>query len=128
AEAFVPSFGALGLGGVAAISIGMVILIDPETAPGLAIPWSFIAGLTALMGAAVFATAYLAVKSRAKPVVTGREQLHGAQAIILEDFEREGWARVHGETWKVVSAVPMKQGELARVTDVSGLTLTIKKT
>ena len=127
AEAFVPSFGALGLGGVAAIAIGMVILIDPETAPGLAIPWSFIAGLTALMGAAVFATAYLAVKSRAKPVVTGREQLHGAQAIVLEDFEREGWARVHGETWKVVSAVPMKQGELARVTDVSGLTLTIEK-
>ncbi|HET7158730.1 MAG TPA: nodulation protein NfeD, partial [Burkholderiales bacterium] len=77
AEAFVPSFGALGLGGVAAIAIGMVILIDPETAPGLAIPWSFIAGLTTLMGAAVFATAYLAVKSRDKPVVTGREQLHG---------------------------------------------------
>ncbi|MES2564813.1 MAG: nodulation protein NfeD [Pseudomonadota bacterium] len=127
AEAFVPSFGALGLGGVAAIAIGMVILIDPETAPGLAIPWSFIAGLTTVMGVAVFATAYLAFKSRAKPVVTGREQLQGAPAVILEDFEREGWARVHGETWKVVSAEPMKQGELARVTDVSGLILTIEK-
>jgi membrane-bound serine protease (ClpP class) len=127
AEAFVPSFGALGLGGVAAIAIGMVIMIDPETAPGFAIPWSFIAGLSSAMGAAVFVTAYLAVKARNKPVVTGREQLHGAPAMVLEDFEREGWARVHGETWKVVSAAPMKQGELARVTHVSGLVLTIEK-
>lgn len=128
AEAFVPSFGALGLGGVAALAIGMVILIDPETAPGLAIPWSFIAGFTTLMAAAVFATAYLAVKSRDRPVVTGREQLHGAQAIVLEDFDDEGWARVHGETWRVASAVPMKRGEHARVAGISGLTLTIEKT
>lgn len=126
AEAFVPSFGALGLGGVAALVIGMVILIDPEAAPGLAIPWSFIAGFTTLMGAAVFATAYLTVKSRDAPVVTGREQMQGAQAIVLEDFEGEGWARVHGETWRVVSARPMKSGEHARVAGVSGLILTIE--
>ncbi|HYH41680.1 MAG TPA: nodulation protein NfeD, partial [Burkholderiales bacterium] len=46
AEAFVPSFGALGIGGIAAMVIGMIVMIDPETAPGLQIPWPFIAGTT----------------------------------------------------------------------------------
>lgn len=127
AEAFVPSFGALGLGGVAALAIGMVILVDPETAPGFAIPWSFIAGVVAITATAVVVTAYLALKSRQRPVVTGREQLDGAQAVVIEDFENEGWARVHGETWQVVSATPMERGEVARVTGISGLILTVER-
>src|SRR6476469_11230218 len=121
-----PSFGALGIGCIAALAIGMVVLIDPETGPGFSIPLSFIAALVALMGAVVFATAWLAVKARRRPVVTGREDLHGAEAVMLEDFESEGWARVHGEQWRVRSTVPMKKGERARVTSISGLTLTIE--
>ena len=127
AEAFVPSFGALGLGGIAALVIGMVVLVDPETAPGFEIPLSFIAGVSVLMSALVFATAMVAVSTRRRPVVSGREELHGAQAVVLEDFDGEGWARVHGETWRVKSAVPLKAGDRARVTDVSGLTLTVEK-
>jgi len=126
AEAFMPSFGALGIGGVAAIAIGMFILVDPETAPGLDIPLSFIAAFTLLMSAAVFATAWFALKVRHRPVVSGREELRGALAVVLGDFEQEGWARVHGETWRVTSGRPMKQGERARVVDISGLTLTIQ--
>ena len=126
-EAFMPSFGALGIGGIVAIAIGMVVLIDPETAPGLAIPLTFVAGFAALMSAAVFGTAWLALKARRRPVVTGREDLYGAEALVLYDFVGEGWARVRGERWRVLSAVPMRQGELARVVAVSGLTLTIQK-
>jgi membrane-bound serine protease (ClpP class) len=128
AEAFVPSFGALGLGGLAALAIGMVILIDPDEAPGFDIPLGFIAGFSAMMGLAVFATAYLALKARRQPVVSGREDMRGADAVALEDFEGEGWARVHGERWRVKSNVPLKRGEHARVTAVSGLTLTVEKT
>ena len=122
-----PSFGALGIGGIAALAIGMVILIDPDAAPGFDIPLSFIAGLTALMGLALFATAYLAMKARRQPVVSGREDLAGAEAVVFEDFEGEGWARVRGETWRVKSAVPLKRGERAQVVAVSGLTLTVEK-
>jgi membrane-bound serine protease (ClpP class) len=126
-EAFMPSFGALGIGGIAALAIGMFVLIDPETAPGYNIPLSFIAGFVTLMGITIFATAWIALKARRRPVVTGREDLQGAEVIVLGDFEREGWARVHGETWRVVSPVPMKEGERARVVGINGLTLTIQK-
>ena len=127
AEAFMPSFGALGIGGVAAIAIGMVILIDPDAAPGLNIPLPFIAGFAATMGAAVFATAYFALKARRQPIVSGSEDMHGAEAVVLGDFDGEGWARVRGETWQVTSRVPMKEGERARVVGISGLTLALEK-
>jgi membrane-bound serine protease (ClpP class) len=58
--------------------------------------------------------------------VSGREELEGAEAIVLGDFDKEGWARVHGETWRVRSAMPMKEGDRARVVAISGLTLTIQ--
>jgi membrane-bound serine protease (ClpP class) len=104
------------------------VLVDPDTAPGFGIPLSFVAGFVTLMSVAVFATAWLALKARRRPVVTGREDLQGAEAIALEDFDGEGWARVRGERWWVKSAVPMKEGERARVISVSGLTLTVEKT
>lgn len=128
AEAFVPSFGVLGLGGLAALAIGMLILIDPETAPGFHIPLPFIAGFTVMMGAAVFATAWLALRARRQPVVSGREDMKGAEGVVLGDFEREGWARVKGEMWRVTSGVPLKQGERVRVVGISGLMLTVEKT
>jgi membrane-bound serine protease (ClpP class) len=126
-EAFMPSFGALGLGGIASIAIGMFVLVDPETAPGLAIPFSFIAGFTLLASAAVFLTAWIALKARRRPVVTGREQLEGAEGVMLENCDGEGWARVHGETWRVASAVPLRAGERVRVKAVKGLTLTVER-
>ncbi len=127
-EAFVPSFGALGVGGIAAIAIGMVVLVDPESAPGLEIPLSFVAGFTAVMSSLVFATAWYALKVRRRPVVTGREELRGAEGVMLEDCEREGWARVHGETWRVECAVPLRAGERVRVKSIAGLTLNVEKT
>ena len=125
AEAFIPSFGALGLGGLVALALGMVILIDPEAAPGFEIPLPFIAGFTAMMGAAVFATAYMALKARKGRVVSGREDLPGADGTVLDDFEGEGWARVKGEMWRVQSDVPLRKGERVRVVAVNGLTLKV---
>jgi membrane-bound serine protease (ClpP class) len=127
AEAFMPSFGVLGIGGVAALAIGMVILIDPETPAGFAIPYSFIAGFAIMAGVAMFATAYLALRARRQPVVSGREDLRGAEGIVLGDLEDEGWARVRGEMWRVQSGVPLRKGERVRVVGMSGLTLTVEK-
>lgn len=125
AEAFVPSFGALGLGGLAAFVIGSVMLIDTEI-PGYGLPWGLILPAALVSGAFVFLVASLAVRARKRPVVTGREEMLGAEGRVMEDMEREGWATVHGETWRIRSPVPLARGSRVRVTAVDGLTLDVQ--
>jgi membrane-bound serine protease (ClpP class) len=114
AEAFLPSFGALGLGGVAAFVIGSVMLIDTDL-PGYGISWALILPFAAASAVFSFFVGGMAWKARARPVVTGAEELIGATGEALEDIEREGWARIHGERWRVRSHVPVKRGSGVRV-------------
>jgi membrane-bound serine protease (ClpP class) len=113
-EAFAPSFGALGLGGIVAFIIGSVMLIDTDL-PGYGIPWALIVPVALASGLFSFFVAGMALKARKRPVVTGAEELIGARGEILEDMEREGWARVHSEQWRVISSVPLKRGSPVRV-------------
>jgi len=49
----------------------------------------------------------------------------GAAGEVIEDFAQEGWARIHSETWKVRSTVPLKRGQKVRVTAIDGLVLEV---
>ena len=124
AEAFLPAFGALGVGGLIAFVLGSIMLIDDDTTmPAFDIPYALIGGVAvASAGFLIFVLGTLA-KSRKRPVVSGREQLIGAPAEALEDFEAEGWARVHGERWRVRSSAPVRRGQRLRVTRMRGLVL-----
>src|SRR5690606_38989020 len=73
-EAFLPSFGVLGLGGVAAFGFGAVMLMDAEL-PGYGIPLSLIAALAVTSALFLFFVAGMAVRARKQPVVSGHEQL-----------------------------------------------------
>ena len=68
----------------------------------------------------------MAVKSRRRQVMSGPEQLAGGSGEVLADFTGEGWARVHGETWRVRSTVPLRQGQQVRVIRISVLTLEVE--
>jgi len=125
AEVFAPSFGALGIGGVAAFVIGSVILIDSDV-PGFQVSRTLIGAVATVGALLTFAIVGVAVRARRAPVVSGREQLIGASAIAREDFEREGWVSIHSETWKARSPVPVRRGEVMRVTGMDGLTLLVE--
>jgi membrane-bound serine protease (ClpP class) len=126
AEAFLPAFGALGVGGLVAFVLGSIMLIDDETElPGFDIPYALIAGVAvASAGFLVFVLGLLA-KSRKRAVVTGREQLVGALGEALESFDAEGWARVRGEQWRVRSSGAVRRGQRLRVTGMKGLVLDV---
>jgi len=126
AEAFLPSFGALGIGGVIALAIGAVILIEPTAGAEFSVPLPMVAAITAIGGAVVFFTVLFALKARKRPVVSGREQMIGTIGEVLEDLETEGWARVESERWRVVSARPLRRGQKIRVVGVTGLTLRVE--
>jgi membrane-bound serine protease (ClpP class) len=126
AEAFLPSFGALGIGGLIAFVIGSVIVIEDPGLPGFEIPYALIGGVAVASAAFVFFILGTALRNRRRPVVTGREYLIGAPAEAMEDFDAEGWARVQGETWRVRSAAPVRRGQRLRVKAIDGLTLTVE--
>ena len=58
-------------------------------------------------------------------MVSGREEMVGALGEALEDFDTQGWMRVHGETWRVRSHTPVTRGQRLRVTSIDGLLLSV---
>ena len=123
-ELFFPAYGSLGIGGAIAFVIGSVILIDTDV-PGLGVPLSLVLGLAAGSAAFLFLVVGMMLKARGRPVVSGREELIGSTGEMLEDCEREGWARVHSETWRIRSAAPLKRGQRVRVAAMNGLLLDV---
>jgi membrane-bound serine protease (ClpP class) len=125
AEVFVPTSGALAIGGAVAMVIGGVILLDTDVA-GYGIPLSLIVGLAASSALFVLVVVRLAVKSRKRKVVTGQEQLLGCDGVVMADFAGEGWAWVRGETWQVKCGAPLRKGQRVRVIRIDGLTLEVE--
>jgi membrane-bound serine protease (ClpP class) len=125
AEAFMPSFGILGLGGVVAFVFGSVMLIDTDL-PGYGIPWAVIipSALTSVL-IMMFAVG-LALKARKRPVRTGSEELIGAVGQVLADCDGNGWAHIHGETWRIACPQPLAKGARVRVRSMDGLTLGVE--
>ncbi|WP_371747466.1 nodulation protein NfeD [Caballeronia sp. Sq4a] len=128
AEAFLPTFGTLGIGGIVAFAIGALMLVDTDV-PGFGVPPGLVAALALFSAVFVFAVSGLALKARRRPVVSGGEAMLGSIGVMLEGGEGVGWARVQGERWRVQPASPTAlpgQGARVRVTARDGLTLTVE--
>jgi membrane-bound serine protease (ClpP class) len=128
AEAFLPTFGTLGIGGIVAFAIGALMLVDTDV-PGFGVPPGLVAALALFSAVFVFAVSGLALKARRRPVVSGGEAMLGSIGVMLEGGEGVGWARVQGERWRVQPASPAAlpgQGARVRVTARDGLTLTVE--
>jgi len=124
-EVFMPSF-VLGIGGLIAFVIGSVLLIDTDM-PGFGIPWALIVPVALASALFIFFVAGMALKARRRPVVTGREQLIDSSGEVLVDFDgKDGWARVHGETWRIRSKQPLVRGQKINVLSMDGLILDVE--
>ena len=125
-EIKVTSFGMLFLGGIVAMSLGALMLIDsPEEY--LRIPVStilFVVGTTA--GLFLFVVG-AAVRSVGRKPVSGREGLLGAIGTAKGRIDPAGTVFVQGTLWSARSAVPIEAGATVRVVGVEGLRLTVEK-
>jgi len=124
-ELFFPAYGSLGVGGAVAFVLGSVILIDTDV-PGFGVPFALVLGVAAASAAFIFFAIGMMLKARKRPIVSGREELIGSTGEVLEDLESEGWARVHSETWRVRSSIPLKAGQRVRVAALKGLLLEVE--
>lgn len=124
AEAFVPSFGTLGLGGIIAFAAGAVLLIDEDVA-GYGIPRALIAALTLVSAAFVLIVAGMAAKARRRPVVSGTSALVGVAGEVIEFAGGEGWATVQGEPWRVRADTVLQPGDRVQVVGAAGALLQV---
>ncbi|MFO7579159.1 MAG: nodulation protein NfeD [Nitrosomonas halophila] len=125
AEALIPSFGALGIGGVVAFVIGSIMLIDTEI-PGYGISIPLIVTFTLLSAGFFIFVLGMVLRARKRPVVSGSEELLHSMGEVVEDFEHEGWIRVHGELWRARAHTPLSSKQKVKVTAVDGLMLEVK--
>ena len=125
AETQAPSFGALGFGGIVAMVIGSIILIDTDV-PGFAVSRSLIGSIAMVSALGLMAIIAMAVKSRNRPIVAGREQLVGSTGVVLEAFDAEGQVFAHGENWNAVSEAPLEKDQAVLITGIDGLTLRVR--
>lgn len=124
-EAFAPSFGALGIGGVIAFVAGSVMLMDSEV-EGYEVYWPAIVGVAVAgaLGSAAIGT--FAMRARGRKVVSGMEEMVGLTGRALESFEHEGRIRVHSEEWQARSEQPVTENQLVKVTGLEGLVAIIE--
>lgn len=121
-EVFVPSFGALGLGGVLAFTIGSIILFDSSD---LSVSLTLIGGTAAVSaGFFLWVISRLLGLRRRRPV-SGREEMIGSSGVVVSDADDHVLIRVHGESWSATATGPLRVGQRVRVTAIDGLKLTV---
>jgi membrane-bound serine protease (ClpP class) len=125
AEAFLPTFGVIGVGGIVAFVAGVLMLIDADI-PGFTIQWGLVLPIVVANALVLAAIGAYALRSRSKPPVAGAEAMVGASVEALEDFDTEGWVRAFGERWRARTNVPMKRGARARIKAIEGLMLILQ--
>ncbi|MCK8081968.1 nodulation protein NfeD [Vibrio sp. 1CM24A] len=125
AEAFSPSFGIFGLGGVAAFTLGSIMLMDTEV-PGYQIALPLIIGISLFSVAFIVVTISMLVRVRNKPVTTGMEAVVGETGKVVSGFPGAGRVLVEGEIWQARCASELQAGQLIRVIKLTGLLLDVE--
>jgi membrane-bound serine protease (ClpP class) len=123
AEAFLPSFGILGIGGMIAFITGSIILWDD---PELNISLPLVVG-TALVVAvfSIWVLGRLFRLRKVKPTI-GSEEMIGMIGEAREDFDRSGRVYVHSELWNADTTEPVQAGQKVRVVAMEGLRLRVE--
>ncbi|SFM56073.1 NfeD family protein [Marinobacter pelagius] len=127
-EAFMPSFGMLGVGGIVAFVAGSVILMDGSHRD-ISLPT--IGGTAIVAAGFILWTVTRFIGLRRRHPVSGSEQLTHEQGEALDTFTRDhehytGHVRISGERWNARSGQPVTTGDRVRVTGIEGLTVTVE--
>lgn len=127
-EAFVPSFGILGIGGIVAFVTGSVILMDGSHRQ-ISLPT--IGGTAVVAGGFMLWTVTRFIGLRRRHPVSGSEQMVHERGQALDDFipdhdQFRGHVWVSGERWNARSFSPVTDGMEVRVTGIDGLTLRVE--
>lgn len=128
AEMFVPSFGALGVGGITAFIVGSLFLFDPVKT-GYAIPLSTVVIATLVFGGLFLGIGLLVLKTLRLRRKLGVEEQVGGEARVasVQSDSLSGFVEQRGEMWAFTSDEPVTVGQMVDVVEHSGLVLKVKR-
>jgi membrane-bound serine protease (ClpP class) len=116
-EIKIQSYGILSVGGIIAMVIGSIMLIDapiPELRPSLKFIIPVAVGLSLIFLFLIF----IAVRALANRVHTGKEGLIGEIGVAQSDLTPRGKVFVHGELWNAEADQEIAKGEDVQVVEV----------
>jgi membrane-bound serine protease (ClpP class) len=125
AEAAMPNYGVIGLGGIVMFVIGAVILTNAD------LPIPLMIGLGLISALLLIVLLIRALKTRPRQNVSGDAGLLGSVTPVLSLQAGDafhGWVHLQGEHWQVSSAQPLQIGQPVRVVARKGLTLEVAAT
>ncbi|WP_256345697.1 NfeD family protein [Pseudomonas sp. PD9R] len=125
AEAAVPNYGVIGLGGIVMFVIGAVILTNAQ------LPVPLMIGLGLISALLLIFLLIRALKTRPRHTVSGDAGLVGSVTAVISLQSADachGWVHLQGERWQVTSAKPLHIGQRVRVVARKGLMLEVAAT
>ncbi|MCK9454082.1 nodulation protein NfeD [Sulfurimonas sp.] len=125
AEVFVAGFGVLGIGGVIAFTFGSLLLFDADTlGHTISIPLVIAFAISSL--AFFIFIIKLFLSSRKVKLVSGAEDMIGAEVEVIKSNERGYTVRYQGEIWSAVSKNKLTVGQRVKIVELNGLVLSVK--
>jgi len=125
AEAFAPSFGALGLGGIAAFVFGAIMMFDSGI-PGFGISIAFVVTIAAVFALLIIWLISYLLKLRKRGAVSGKDSIIGGIGTAMQAFSGEGKVWLEGEAWAARGRVAIEKDQDVVVRALDGLTLEIE--
>ena len=123
-EAFVPSFGALGIGGIAAFVVGSVMLMDADV-PGFEVYVPLIGSIAAVSAMLFLFVGMMMMRARRRAVVSGPEEMIGMTGEVVSWSGQSGRVRTHGEVWQARGTSELAPGSQVRIRQLDGLVLLV---
>ncbi|MBZ5542454.1 MAG: nodulation protein NfeD [Acidobacteriia bacterium] len=124
-EVKITSHGALAAGGILAMVIGALILVDSPW-PEARIRLSTALGVTLPLAAITIILLRLAVAAKRRKAVTGEAAMIDSTGIAQTDLDPMGKVLVRGEIWDAHATTKIPRGGRIRVRKIAGLTLEVE--
>ena len=125
-EAFAPSFGVLGVGGIISLALGSFFLFDTEGSD-LIVDRSIIFTAVATLGSFVLAVSYLVFRSQKSKPAVGMEALIGEIGEVRGKLIPSGKVFVRGEYWNARADSEIDVGEKVEVVGYEGMSLKVRR-
>jgi len=125
-EAFYPSFGVLGIGGIISLTLGSLLLFDTPMSD-FGVDRTIVFTAVGTLGSFVLAVSYLVFRSQKEKVTLGVEGLIGEIGVVKDKLSPTGRLFVHGETWRAEADNEIDVGEKVEVVGVEGMVLKVRR-